>query len=92
MRYVDALTTSRTTEQARARREFAHECDTMRALPPHRNVLAVLAVCEEPPAIVTEHCTGERVLCTLTHAQSSPQRARWTRSCSDTRPAGGRCS
>jgi serine/threonine protein kinase len=45
-------------EQTTVRTEFARECALLRVLPPHRNVLAVLAVCDEPPALVVEYCAG----------------------------------
>ena len=47
-------------ERAAALAAFARECDTMRHLPPHKNVLGLLAIVSEPPALVTEFCAGTK--------------------------------
>ena len=46
------------SERAALIDEFARECETMRKLPPHRNVLSLRARLAEPPALVAEYCAG----------------------------------
>lgn len=48
----------RRAERKKAMAAFERECATMRALPAHRNVLAVVGMCDDPPALITEFCAG----------------------------------
>jgi hypothetical protein len=61
----NSLLSLRHAERKKAMAAFERECATMRSLPAHRNVLAVVGMCDDPPALITEFCAGKMKLLLL---------------------------